>query len=445
MKRIFRSCAFLLGVWICCLSADAQLVVDSLGRIGMGTDTPTYPFDIKGPGTGATVAGLWHGGEMYGFRVNSTTVRNQHFSPVGVYVQGTALQGSSQIGMRSYMRSVSSRSAAETSVGIIGDAFLSKCNVGVMGRVLADDSASLCIGVYGAVTKGFGSLPALDGNPAKYAGLFVGPVRVNGKIYGTLYTPTSTSSFSNVNASRPVALSTEDEESISDRLLSVQTLQFVREKEDVNNLVSHPTRNVIVNDAADLQELSERGSNKEVENVYGENQAKMVKHYGVDAEQLKMVFPELVSEDQQGEYHVNYSEMVPLLLQSIRELSLRLEKLEGRKNVDMVSAKVKTTSTKEKEIEGTREWTDVVYMSQNSPNPFNENSQIKLNIPRDAKNATIYIYDLAGKMVKSIVVDGRGKTDVVIHASALSEGMFVYSLVVDGSVFVTRRLLVAGK
>lgn len=48
MKRIFRSCAFLLGVWICCLSADAQLVVDSLGRIGMGTDTPTYPFDIKG-------------------------------------------------------------------------------------------------------------------------------------------------------------------------------------------------------------------------------------------------------------------------------------------------------------------------------------------------------------------------------------------------------------
>lgn len=41
-----------------CLSADAQLVVDSLGRIGMGTDTPTYPFDIKGPGTGATIAGL---------------------------------------------------------------------------------------------------------------------------------------------------------------------------------------------------------------------------------------------------------------------------------------------------------------------------------------------------------------------------------------------------
>lgn len=122
-----------------------------------------------------------------------------------------------------------------------------------------------------------------------------------------------------------------------------------------------------------------------------------------------------------------------------------MEKLEGRKNVDMVPAKVKTTSTKEKEIEGTREWTDVVYMSQNSPNPFNENSQIELNIPRDAKNATIYIYDLAGKMVKSIAVDGRGKTNVVIHASALSEGMFVYSLVVDGSVFVTRRLLVAGK
>lgn len=40
MKRIFRSCAFLLGVWICCLSADAQLVVGSLGRIGTGTGCP---------------------------------------------------------------------------------------------------------------------------------------------------------------------------------------------------------------------------------------------------------------------------------------------------------------------------------------------------------------------------------------------------------------------
>ena len=58
MKRIFRSCAFLLGVWICCLSADAQLVVDSLGRIGMGSYSPTYPIDIMVPGTGATKSGL---------------------------------------------------------------------------------------------------------------------------------------------------------------------------------------------------------------------------------------------------------------------------------------------------------------------------------------------------------------------------------------------------
>lgn len=41
---------------------------------------------------------------------------------------------------------------------------------------------------------------------------------------------------------------------------------------------------------------------------------KAVKHYGLDGAQLKAVFPELVDEDSQGNYRINYSEMVPLLL-----------------------------------------------------------------------------------------------------------------------------------
>lgn len=81
-------------------------------------------------------------------------------------------------------------------------------------------------------------------------------------------------------------------------------------------------------------------------------------------------------------------------------------------------------------------------MSQNNPNPFGESSVITLCIPENAKSAAIYIYDLSGKQVKSIAVSERGETNVTVYATDLSAGMFVYSLVVDGNVAVTRRMMV---
>ena len=52
------------------------------------------------------------------------------------------------------------------------------------------------------------------------------------------------------------------------------------------------------------------------------------------------------------------------------------------------------------------------------------------------------IYDLSGKQVKSIPVTERGKTDITVYASDLTAGMYIYSLVVDGQVNVTRRMMV---
>ena len=93
-------------------------------------------------------------------------------------------------------------------------------------------------------------------------------------------------------------------------------------------------------------------------------------------------------------------------------------------------------------IESESESTDIVRMSQNKPNPFSESSVITLSIPEGTKSAAIYIYDLSGKQVKNIPVDKRGETDITVYASDLSEGMFVYSLVTDGTVAATRRMMV---
>ena len=130
-------------------------------------------------------------------------------------------------------------------------------------------------------------------------------------------------------------------------------------------------------------------------------------------------------------------EMVPLLVQSINELKAELAELKG---TSVKRVKAETTA-----IEGTASDIDMVRMDQNKPNPFSESTVITLNIPRETQSATIFIYDMSGKQVQSLPVAERGETDITVYARDLSAGMYIYTLIVDGKVKVTRRMIVSKK
>ena len=86
---------------------------------------------------------------------------------------------------------------------------------------------------------------------------------------------------------------------------------------------------------------------------------------------------------------------------------------------------------------------DMVRMDQNNPNPFSESTVISLNIPDKTQTASIFIYDMSGKQVHNIAVSERGETNITVYASELTAGMYIYTLVVDGKVVVTRRMIVS--
>ena len=48
---------------------------------------------------------------------------------------------------------------------------------------------------------------------------------------------------------------------------------------------------------------------------------------------------------------------------------------------------------------------------------------------------------MSGKQVQNIVVSERGETNITVYASNLTAGMYIYTLVVDGKVSVTRRMI----
>ena len=51
---------------------------------------------------------------------------------------------------------------------------------------------------------------------------------------------------------------------------------------------------------------------------------------GVIAQQVEKVLPEVVSEDKEGYKRVSYQELIPVLIESIKQLEDKVKKLEGQ-------------------------------------------------------------------------------------------------------------------
>ena len=56
-------------------------------------------------------------------------------------------------------------------------------------------------------------------------------------------------------------------------------------------------------------------------------------HYGLLAQEVKELYPELVHEDAAGVMSINYTELIPLLIQAVQDLSEQVEALSNNYSV----------------------------------------------------------------------------------------------------------------
>lgn len=50
---------------------------------------------------------------------------------------------------------------------------------------------------------------------------------------------------------------------------------------------------------------------------------------------------------------------------------------------------------------------------------------------------------MTGKQLRQLPVSGRGKTSVVLTGEGLASGMYLYSLIIDGKLIDTKRMVFA--
>ena len=75
------------------------------------------------------------------------------------------------------------------------------------------------------------------------------------------------------------------------------------------------------------------------------------------------------------------------------------------------------------------------------PNPFINQANVQYVLPAGVKNASLTIYDLFGRQQSSYPLNGTSG-EISINGSTLSSGVYMYTLVVDGAVLLTKRMVV---
>ncbi|MFN6085100.1 MAG: T9SS type A sorting domain-containing protein, partial [Fluviicola sp.] len=82
-----------------------------------------------------------------------------------------------------------------------------------------------------------------------------------------------------------------------------------------------------------------------------------------------------------------------------------------------------------------------IILDQNVPNPFAEQSVINFSIPETVKKAQIHFYNQEGRIIQTVDVIERGLGSVTVFGADLSSGVYTYTLVADGQIVATKKMM----
>lgn len=179
------------------------------------------------------------------------------------------------------------------------------------------------------------------------------------------------------------------------------------------------------------------------------NKISSVKEYGLIAQDVNQIFPELVEKDSiTGLYGVKYIEFIPILIDAIQQQENKIDSLQSQldkccqKNNSGIKNGNRMGISNDDNIN--QNVASENYLLQNNPNPFNKETVIDYNII-DTGSAEILIFDMNGKLLKTIFIKIPGKGSVLINANDFSAGMYYYSLVVNDKEIDTKRMILTDK
>ena len=367
------------------MNASAQLTVYHNGNVNIGSEQPTSNVSLS-------VGNVAYSDTAYhvSLGLHNPASGCYNIGGEGVAYSPTTRNTGRAFGLR----------------GVAGNC-TSGYNFGVLGALQGSQAGAAIFGTTSGKTLGL----RVD---ERYAGYFDGNVKVTGSLQGNV-----------VNSAEVNAKSTQTLRPINsalDGIASANPFMYI-----VRTQVPGIGTGVVP-DSATLTGTVAPTSDPVVS--FGKS------YYALDVNAVKQSFPALIIKDAQGNEYVNYTQLVPILVQAIKELKTELDDLKeavassGTRKVN-AATNIATNTLDEG-------WGSI---SQNTPNPFTGQSTVRVSVPDDASDAYVDILTLNGASVKRIPVS-NGLSEVSLSSFDFAPGTYLYTLVVNGKVSGTRRMIV---
>lgn len=369
MRKTFLSIACFITIM-----CSAQIQVKSNGNVEIGGYDSYSKVTVEAD-------------SMHLTGISSVTTKARHDVQIAVF--GNAVRSQPLNELRSYGL-----------YGVAGNC-TSGYNYGVYGELGRNNHGA---GVFGTTAN---SVPQING---KYAGYFYGDAYVTGTLTAGNITTLSDARYkSNIQQINSSALS---------KIAALNPVQYT--------MLSGSAIAFANTEQSDTCTMTMTTSNEDLTRA---NQI----HYGLLAQEVKELYPELVHEDAAGVMSINYTELIPLLIQAVQDLSEQVSALSGSSS---------TTRKQAPKLQESNAETIAATLYQNTPNPFTEETVISYVVPVEAQQASIYIYNMVGEQLDKYDISAFGDGNVTISANELYAGTFLYSLVVDGKLIDTKQMII---
>ncbi len=215
-------------------------------------------------------------------------------------------------------------------------------------------------------------------------------------------------------------------------------------------------------------------------NVHPELNLDSLNQVGFIAQEIQVIDPRLTFVADDSLLHVKYEKVVPILAEAIEELNGQVASKDSIINVLITensnqqttiddlnnrltqlenclsgilpylcqlsnSAIQANTPAAQEEVRKNLTVTlsnrSAIVLDQNVPNPFAEQTIINFSIPETVQKAQIHFYDGNGRFMNSVEVTERGLGSLTVFGSDLSTGVYTYTLVADGQVVATKKMM----
>ena len=194
--------------------------------------------------------------------------------------------------------------------------------------------------------------------------------------------------------------------------------------------------------------------------------------------EVQRLFPEVVREAEDGSLGMAYADFGILAIKAIQELATGMVVLEKEKDGlakevatqnKTITNLMKKATNQQQQLKGQQAQIDELkslveklltqnavspksssyvlpltqnaLLAQNQPNPFHENTLVDYFVPANVRNAPIQVTSLDGKVLGKVTITETGKGQVTIQSRSYPVGTYFYSLVLDGQVMETKRMV----